>query len=121
MDHFGSIPDFTAPSLVRIGDMTLDRERRTISRERKAVSAGGRHLMQFWLLFGKYPNQPLPDERIRFAIWGDQVRGREVVRAHVWQCRRALKALRSQCQIVNHNFGTYEFVVPRSARSQAHG
>lgn len=94
--------------------MTLDRERRRLSRGGKSVEVKGRNDMRFWLLFGKYPNQALPAERVRPAIWGDGVvRGEDILRQYISRCRKALREVGSQCQIVSHYFGTYEFVVPQ--------
>lgn len=113
MDPFASIPDVDLPQLAKIGDMTLDRERRRLSRGNKSVKVNWRNDIRFWLLFGKYPNQALPEERVRPAIWGDGVvRCDEVLRQYIYRCRKALRKLGSHCEIVSHHFGTYEFVVP---------
>lgn len=114
MDPFNSIPDFPPQQLIQIGDMTLDRERRTLSRGDKTVPAGGQYDIRLWLVFGKYPNQALLEERLVPVVWGDELRGKGTLKTYIFRCRRTLRALGSQCRIVNHHYGTYEFVVPRS-------
>ena len=117
MDPFATIPDFEPPTLAKIGDMTLDRERRKLSRGNKSVPVGGQYDVRFLLLFGKYPNQALVGERIRPAIWGNGViRGEDLLRQYICRCRRSLRRLGSRCAIISHNFGTYEFVVPKTFR-----
>lgn len=114
MDPFATIPDFPPPQLVQIGDMTLDRERRTLSNGNRTVPAGGQFDIRLWLVFGKYPNRPLPEERIVPVVWGEELRGKGTLKTYIHRCRSTLRALGSQCQIINHHYGTYEFVVPRS-------
>lgn len=111
-----TVPDLPAAPLVQIGDMMLDRERRLLSRGNKKVVAGGQFDIRLWLLFGKYPNQALPEERLVPVVWGEELRGRGTLKTYIHRCRRTLCAVGSHCRIINHHYGTYEFVVPPSKK-----
>lgn len=116
MSPLRNIPDLPPDKVIPVGDMVLDAQRGVLSLGSKFVRVGTGHFRQFWLIFAKYPNRPLHEERIRFIVWGDHERSNDICRRYIYMCRQALTTLGSRCKIESHHYGIYEFVVPHEDR-----
>jgi DNA-binding response OmpR family regulator len=110
------IPDLPPNKTVVVGDMVLDCDRGILSLGEKSVRVGTGNFRQFWLIFAKYPNRTIHEDRLRFIVWQNAERSNDIVKVYIYRCRRQMKTLGSRCRIKNHHYGTYEFVVPHENR-----
>jgi DNA-binding response OmpR family regulator len=104
-----SLPDIPDALTFALGDMELDPEHRTLRKGDRSVYIPTT-LVRILLLFSKYPNRVIAEERLRGYLYGDgEYRGDAVIRVHMTRCRASLRKVGSNSKFKTHRAAGWEF------------
>lgn len=110
--HRSSLPELPEAHVIKLGDIRIDTERGEVSRGRRAHRVGPptQRLLE---MFAKYPRRMLSEERLRIALYGDEVRGEDIIRQYIFRLRGLMRRLGSQSEIRGRRNYGWEFL-PRA-------